>query len=181
MIGGTRSCRGRQTPHATAPAEQRHHHATGIRRSRRRRTRREAGDYDHGERLTDQTGRIRRNRFLRGQYSKFCRNPLAFLSLQDPIVSLEDTAHLPTRGAYKSCETYSLRDAGLDACAWDPRSGWMTLTILCVAHPQWEAFAHRGVQAAAPKPPSRPHTLWKGCSVILSHEPAMNILTQPGD
>ena len=93
---------------------------------------------------------------------------------------------LPTRGAYKSCETYSLRNAGLDACAWDPRSGWMTLTILCVAHPQWEAFAHRGVQATdhglagrGPKAAFTPHTLWKGCSVTLSHEPAMSILTQP--
>ena len=103
----------------------------------------------------------------------FVLNPLAFRSLQDPIASLKDTAHLPTRGAYKSCETYSLRDAGLDACAWDPRSGWMTLTILCVAHPQWEAFAHRGVQATdhgltgrAPKAAfTPPHPLER----LLSH------------
>lgn len=149
MIGGTRSCRWRQTPHATAPAEQRYHHATGIRRSRRRRTRREAGDDDpdHGERLTDQTGRIRRNRFLRGQYSKFVVTPWPFARCKTRSSHWKTQPTLPTRGAYKSCETYSLRDAGLDACAWDPRSGWMTLTILCVAHPQWEAFAHRGVQA----------------------------------
>src|SRR5205823_1329454 len=76
----------------------------------------------------------------------------------------------------------------LDSCAWGPQSGWMTRSIYCVAHPHWEAFAHRGVQAtdrglavAAPKPPSRPHTLWKGCSVTLSHDPTVSTLTQPGE
>ena len=173
MIGGTRSCRGRQTPHATASAEQRHHHATGIRRSRCRRTRREADDYDHGERLTDQIGRIRRNRFLRGQYSKFCRNPLAFARCKTPSSHWKTQPTLPTRGASKSCDTYSLRNAGLDACAWDPRIGWMTRSLFFAARTLSGRLLHiveyRPLitvwQVAAPKPPSPPHPLEK----LLSH------------
>jgi hypothetical protein len=35
-------------------------------------------------------------------------------------------------------------------------------------------------QVAALNPPSRPRNIWKRCSVLLSHELAMSILTQAG-
>ena len=170
MIGGTRSCRGRQTPHATAPAEQRHHHATGIRRSRA-----EEQGVKQATTITENGLQIKLGGFAEIDFfgdntRSFVVTPWPFARCKTRSPHWKTQPTLPTRGAYKSCETYSLRDAGLDACAWDPQIGWMTLTILCVAHPQWEAFAHRGVQAtdtvwqvAAPKLPSRPHTLWKGC------------------
>jgi len=36
-------------------------------------------------------------------------------------------------------------------------------------------------QVAAPKPPSRPHNLWKGCSVILSPELPMRTSREVGE
>ena len=36
-------------------------------------------------------------------------------------------------------------------------------------------------QVDAPKLPTRSHNLWKGCSVILSHESSMSISTQVGE
>ena len=64
----------------------------------------------------------------------------------------------------------------------------MTLTVLCehtltgrlLSIMEYKPLITAG-QVAAKNPPSRPHKLWKGGSVTLSHESAMSILTQAGE